>query len=152
MLNPCSPCVCPGTGCEHCYFGYRSEAEKHELMKHFLLMYERTDDVFFGRGFAERYIKSHPDWKEEAVGLTEKEEPKENRFASLAKDARELYRAFRNEGFTDTEAIELTKTYLGVAFQDQVYQNYARGQKTSKRELMERLNRYKEEHKEEEKS
>lgn len=59
---------------------------------------------------------------------------KDNKFATLAEDVRELYMAFRYEGFTEEEAVELTKTYLGVAFQDQVYQNYAKRQKTPKRE------------------
>lgn len=154
MLNPCDPCVCSGVFCEECTFGYNPAAENHERMKKLLLKYMSTDEPFSGRGSAELYIKWHNDWKEEIDDIPEaKTEKKENRFSPLAKDVRELYVAFRVEGFTEDEAVELTKTYLGIAFQDQMYRNTERKHRTfSKSELAARLNRYKEEHKEEENS
>lgn len=153
MLNPCNPCVYPGAPCEQCQFGYNPAAENHERMKKLLLKYMSTDEPFSGRGSAELYIKWHNDWKEEIGDIPEaKTEKKENRFTPLAKDVRELYVAFRVEGFTEDEAVELTKTYLGIAFQDQMYRNMREPRKLNKSELAARLNRYKKEHKEEEKS
>ena len=72
---------------------------------------------------------------------------KDNKFATLAEDVRELYMAFIYEGFTEEEAVELTKTYLGVAFQNEMYRNMERKRSSlSKSELADRLNRYKEAH------
>lgn len=31
LIDPCSPCVCVGTRCEHCMFGYRSAETRHSM-------------------------------------------------------------------------------------------------------------------------
>ena len=147
LMNPCSPCVCPGAPCEQCTFGYKPAAENHERMKKLLLKYMATDESFPGRGPAELYMRYHPNWRDEIGDIPEaKTEEKENRFTTLAKDVRELYNAFRNECFTKEEAVELTKTYLGIAFQDQMLRNIREPRRLSKSELAARLNRYKEAH------
>ena len=152
MLNPCNPCVCPGRSCHQCHFGYRSAEARHQAMKNILLNYMGDTCNPSQHRIAETYTKQHVMWREEFESDPEVEKT-ENRFSQLAKDVRELYNAFRIEEFTEDEAVELTKAYLGIAFQDQMYRNMERKHRTfSKSELAARLNRYKEEHKEEEKS
>lgn len=150
MINPCNPCVCPGCPCEQCTFGYQTKEHNHQKMKELLQRYSSGEPTFPGRNCAEVYIHHHNDWKEEIAVPPKSEEP--NRFATLAKDVRELYDAFRNECFTEGESIELTKTYLGIAFQDQMYRNMREPRKLNKSELAARLNHYIEERKEEEDS
>lgn len=158
MLNPCDPCICPGASCEQCTFGYRPASENHMRMKNLLLTYMATKETFPGRESAERYMQYHPNWRDEIGDIPEAGdiEQSKNQFATLAKEVRELYTAFRNERFTEEESVELTKTYLGVVFQHEAYrEEMARRRKTlSKSELAARLNRYKEAHpdKEDEKS
>lgn len=120
LMNPCSPCVCPGAPCEQCTFGYRPATENHESMKKLLLKYMATEEMFPGRESAKLYMAYHPNWRDEIGDIPEaKTEEKENKFTPLAKDVRELYNAFRNECFTKEEAIELTKEYMRVAFKNE---------------------------------
>lgn len=147
MLNPCDPCICSNLTCEQCTFGYHSKEANHTQLARLLLGYISGDANLSQQRIAKSYIDKHPDFREEL------EKIQENKFTPLAKDVRELYAAFRVEGFTEEEAVELAKTYLGIAFQDQMYRNMERKHKTlSRSELAARLNRYKEDHKEEENS
>lgn len=147
MLNPCDPCIRSNITCEQCPFGYHSKDANHNQLVALLCSYLRGDANPSQQRIAKSYIDKHPDFREEL------EKIQENKFTPLAKDVRELYNAFRIEEFTEEEAVELTKTYLGIAFQDQMYRNMERKHRTfSKSELAARLNRYKEEHKEEENS
>lgn len=141
MLNPCDPCICSNLTCEQCHFGYHSKDTNQKQLVTLLCSYIRGDANPSQQRIAKSFIDKHPDFKEELERI------QENKFTTLAKDVRELYNAFRDECFTEEEAVELTKTYLGIAFQDQMYRNMERKHRTlSKSELAARLNRYKEAH------
>lgn len=139
MLNPCDPCICSNLTCEQCAFGYHSKDANQKQLVALLCSYLRGDANPSQQRIAKSYIYKHPDFREEL------EKIQENKFSPLAKDVRELYNAFRDERFTEEEAVELTKTYLGIAFQNEMYRNMERKHRTlSKSELAARLNRYKE--------
>lgn len=64
MLDPCSPCCCPGAPCEHCMFGYRSKEENHASMKE-LITKLVTGENPYGCGAAKTYMTYHKDWRKE---------------------------------------------------------------------------------------
>ena len=120
MLNPCSPCVCSNLTCEQCHFGYHSKDANQKQLVTLLCSYIRGDANPSQQRIAKSYIDKHPDFREEL------EKIQENKFTPLAKDVRELYAAFRVEGFTEEEAVELTKEYMGVAFKNEVMRMQAK--------------------------
>ena len=65
MLNPCRPCCCSYTPCEHCLFGYQTEEYKHNLMKDNIRRYLSGDENFVGISSAKCYIEKHPNWEKE---------------------------------------------------------------------------------------
>ena len=70
MLTPCNPCLCPGTPCEHCLFGYQSKEQNHEKMRDIIIRVNNGNEKPGDNYLAERYKLLHPNWQEEM-----KEEP-----------------------------------------------------------------------------
>lgn len=66
MLNPCNPCVCPSASCDQCAFGYKSNVDKHEMMKK-LIEAVNNGEKPNGHVCAERYMKLHNDWRSEEM-------------------------------------------------------------------------------------
>ena len=73
MINPCNPCVCLGTPCEQCEFGYTSAEYKHNKMVNIIQRVEAGKGSLFEESLVEKYKCRNRDWIKQ-MGLEEKGE------------------------------------------------------------------------------